>query len=219
MNNVRKVMRLDAATWPLRINFWWLIVLIDVGMLLFSLIKLWRVQTVLLPLTSGLTAGFMMMPFYSSRKSGIDGLMAIMPFQRREIVLGHFLYGLERILALNLNLIAIDYVTTLFFQTNRSIMSVIWMDTAVTVFFILLLIVAYPLILGLDYPKTLMLVMGVMVGLEIISMYVIPVVGAEILFLGGWLTVLGFGVLALTFVLALGCSIWLSIRLYETKDF
>lgn len=219
MDNIKKVMQLDAATWPLRMNIWWLIGLVDLGMILFGLVHLWSVQAILLPLTSGMTAGFLMMPFYANRRNGVDGMLAIMPFQRREIVIGHFLYGISRLVTLNLNLIAIDYLTTILFQPSRPVTNVVWTDVAVIVFFVILLIVAYPLVLGLDYPKTLMLVMGVMVGLEIVSMYMIPVVGMAILIPGGWLTVLGFSLVTITFILALGGSLWLSIRLYETKEF
>ncbi len=218
MQNIRKIVRLDAATWPFGLSLWWALRIIDIlaiGLIGFGILNS---MTFMMPVTAGMIAGVPMSPFYVNRKGGTEGLLATMPFQRKEVVIGHLLYGYGSCLMFILNFIVIFGIDAFFFNGPSAVFGM-WIGFGLLVFMLILLSVQYPLVFALDLQQTLIIIWVPLVGLGILSMYAIPVVGTAMMISGGWITSLSIGVEVLVMILIVSISGWLSVKFYEKKEF
>lgn len=218
IRNARKVMRLDAATWPLKLGFWWTIGLVDLVSLLLVVVGFAdEAMSILSVVTVGTAASTITSPFFSNRKYGTDGMLATMPFQRIEIVLGHFFYGLSRILTLEMNLFAIFVLTMEVFHADDAVNPLILFNVSSSLLLLSILILSYPLIFNFAFQQALLLVVAVIVSFGLIAMLIVPVTNVAKLI--RWLTVMDLSGLGLLMVIGLLVSIWLSIKFYDRKEF
>ncbi|EEI20229.1 hypothetical protein G8J22_00649 [Lentilactobacillus hilgardii] len=210
MTHVTKVARLDMESWPVRTGALGIILIIDVLLLGLAYLK-FSVFITALGFMTGLSVAGLIMPFYTSQGHNLDGMFALFNFQRAEIVLGHFLYGLGFIVTIVLNCLIVGNLMTILFPSQGDFKMVPALCLALSGFLILLLSIQYPLAIKLDYDKSPWIVILPLFAL----MLIVPIVGTRLFDIGpigAILCMLGVAVL-------LGVSIWLSIRIYQKKEF
>lgn len=218
MRNVGKVMRLDTAMWSFRIRIWQLMGLMDILLLVLALLGISEELAFFASFTAMLTILVIIRPFFSNQKYGIDGLLATFPFQKREIVIGHFMYGLFWTLILNINAMVGGVVAAFLLHVQSIVKSIILPYLGLMMLLILLLIIFYLFIIsfGFRHVQIMLCIVAAVVGIA--GMYFLPITIAAIFASGGWLMAVKFGISALTIISILLISMWLSIKLYNRKE-
>ncbi len=210
MKHIVKVARLDAVSWPVVPVFGGLTLLADVLILSLTLFKVADLQ-IILGLIMGFTTVGMVMPFFGSQGHNLDGLFAMFNFQRREIVLGHYFYGIGFSFLTITNLIIVVGLCDVLLPDKYDFNWIIMVGLATLGFFILLIGVQYPLMIRLSYDK-----------LPWVVMLPLAILGTLISIFRTALTSLKLSYLGLSFLGVIGLlllSAWLSIYLYQRKEF
>lgn len=217
MRNVGKVMRLDTAMWSFRIRIWQLMGLMDILLLVLALADISEALAAFASLTAALTGVILIKPFFNNHKNGIDGLLITMPFRRREIVIGHFMYGLGWNALLNINAMVVGSIVTMLFQPHAVIRLVIWPYAELILLLALLMALFYffLLSLALHYAQIILIILITIVG--VVALHVLPN-GTIIPGWDGELTVIGLAVSVFGTIIVLLISMWLSIELYNRKE-
>lgn len=210
MTNVIKVARLDMDSWPVRIGALGIILVMDLLLLGLVFLKV-AVFMIALGFMTGLSVAGLIMPFYSSQGHGLDGMLAICNFQRAEIVLGHFLYGIGFNLIVTVNCLVVGSLMGILFPSQSNLKEMPMLSVALAGFLLILMSIQYPLAIKLDYDKVPWIVVLPLFALMVIA----PVVGPKVFDLG----VLGMSLSTIGVLIILSVSVWLSIRLYSKKEF
>lgn len=210
MKHALKVARIDVVCWPVKWGMLGAILALDLLVLILALIKL-PILSIAFGFASGLSVAGLIMPFYSSQGHNLDGMFTLFNFQRSEVVLGHFLYGLGFILLVILNYLCMAGLMTFLAPGQAGIEMIPAICLAMVGFLVFLLSVQYPFVINLDYGKALW---GVVISLCIV-MFLAPTVGTELSKTG----LIGILICIVGVIVVLFSSIWLCIRLYQKKEF
>lgn len=214
MRNLVKLVCLDLSSFygSRRLYFWSTLTSIVIYLIIFLNGNL------ALPFAGGIigaSVGILMMPFVITDRHGLEKVYTMLPVRRQTIVASHYLFGLIMMVLIDLsNILTIGI--GLFARSNpvRDLQDVWWLMLIGTAFIILQITLSFPMMIGMGFQRAPLTAYLPMVLVLVIAVFLDKSLNFTLDSLRPWL-----GLIALALILLFALSWWLSIQLYQKREF